>query len=653
MSGDRNLPVLRNVGLRYFSLYRNQRRLSVDVNRGVFCLAGANGLGKSTFLAAINFGFTGIVANSGRSFQNVDEYYAKSLPYSEKYFDGVIDEEDRDRAHVELSFSVGHRHYRIARNLFSPSALEILEITEGDGSVLPDGPLGPEERQRVYADEIARDCNVGSFEYFVFLQHFVMTFDERRDLLFWNDRTANSALYLAFGLDPQDVVRAEQLRSGINAADSNARNAQWQATLARRRLDKMQPGELADIEQIRGQHNALVEQFDTVRAEADRAERAAADARLALAEASSQHLSLRMKYDDMFSARLSGHPDPKYHPLIVRIVSDEYCEVCGTEGKQVAAAVKAALKSGSCPVCSSQVAQHGAGPAFEVLETLDRQLADAGDQTKTAQTRLQRLEAESKSLAQKASDAAEALAAFEEANTEAIARFDAVPESDAQQRRATEEEYRAATARRNDFRKRRDEFRAELEPIQQRLVTAYQDGEVEFVPTFRRLAKQFIGLDLDVHLETESDTFKLSLEVQGSRRRTTTSLSESQRFFLEIALRMTLLQHMANPESPGALYIDTPEGSLDIAYEARAGDMFASFIQDGANIVMTANINSSQLLLRLAAKCGAENMRLLRMTDWTPLSEVQAEEESLFIDAYGAIEKKLRGESATNDETHI
>lgn len=87
--------------------------------------------------------------------------------------------------------------------------------------------------------------------------------------------------------------------------------------------------------------------------------------------------------------------------------------------------------------------------------------------------------------------------------------------------------------------------------------------------------------------------------------------------------------------------IDTPEGSLDIAYEARAGDMFADFVSAGFNLVMTANINSSQLLIRLAERCGTGLMELARMTNWTPLTEVQAEEEDLFNKAYMRIEREL------------
>jgi hypothetical protein len=89
------------------------------------------------------------------------------------------------------------------------------------------------------------------------------------------------------------------------------------------------------------------------------------------------------------------------------------------------------------------------------------------------------------------------------------------------------------------------------------------------------------------------------------------------------------------------MFIDTPEGSLDIAYEKRAGDMLAMFATAGHQIIMTANLNSSKLLLQLAHECGRSRMRLCRMMDWAELSEVQQEEEALFDGAYKEIEKAM------------
>ena len=90
------------------------------------------------------------------------------------------------------------------------------------------------------------------------------------------------------------------------------------------------------------------------------------------------------------------------------------------------------------------------------------------------------------------------------------------------------------------------------------------------------------------------------------------------------------------------MYIDTPEGSLDIAYESRAGKMFADFVKTNHHLVMTANINASQLLIALAKECGENNMSLKRMLEWTDLSEVQKAGEELFEKAYKNIEKAMK-----------
>ena len=69
--------------------------------------------------------------------------------------------------------------------------------------------------------------------------------------------------------------------------------------------------------------------------------------------------------------------------------------------------------------------------------------------------------------------------------------------------------------------------------------------------------------------------------------------------------------------------------------------MFATFAGHGDQIIMTANVNTSQLLKRMAARCGHPGMKLVRMTEWTTLSDVQSEEEALFTEAFNAIEAAL------------
>ncbi len=192
----------------------------------------------------------------------------------------------------------------------------------------------------------------------------------------------------------------------------------------------------------------------------------------------------------------------------------------------------------------------------------------------------------------------------------------------------------------------RDEYHKEYLKLQRKLERSYVAVEQEFVPLFKKLANLFIGIDLDIRMDTSQSVVNsglfLTLEMKGAVRRSDYQFSESQKFFLDIALRMALSQYLSPAENSSTLFIDTPEGSLDIAYESRAGKMFAQYVNSNNKIIMTANINTSMMLINLAKECGEGRMTLHRMTTWAELSEVQLEESNLFNYAYNEIEKNMK-----------
>lgn len=59
-----------------------------------------------------------------------------------------------------------------------------------------------------------------------------------------------------------------------------------------------------------------------------------------------------------------------------------------------------------------------------------------------------------------------------------------------------------------------------------------------------------------------------------------------------------------------SMLIDTPEGSLDIAYETNAGSMFYEYIAANQKMIITANLNSSGLIQTLAGKTKFEKFVL-------------------------------------------
>lgn len=662
MTGNTGLhmPQLHRIELAHFSLYSQRRRIAASFGDGVFCLAGANGLGKSTFLAALSYGLTGVVPPEKPTFKSMAQYYSRCVAFSRDYFDGRITQRDRESAEIMLEFSVYGSRYIIRRNPFESDALRFLEVRDSTATiVIPNDEIRSDQaRHDLYRDRLVSDIGLSSFPQFVFLQHFLLTFDERRRTLFWDEDNAEKVLYLALGIDPELAEKADELRKTAEGADSLARNAQYDATTARTRLDDIQKAK-SEVSDDPSSTDAI-ERLETADAKlaavTNRLEAALAklsDARLAMAAASAAELKAREEYERQFNLRVAPHPAPRVHPLVVETLKSHTCPVCSTKGDQVAAKIQEDLDSLRCPLCASPVAPQSQADVAqghaEGLQKADRDLGNARDVLELSRQRVMRLERDVEIARESFDQAQREVRAAEgpDSSRRTTRPVDTRAGLEALESRV-QHTIDEALARKEQHLKKRSEALNGLRPLRKLLLKAFAEAELELVPLFRELATEFLGLPLDITLSpVGSERVRLLLTVKNERRRTGDQLSESQRYFLDIALRMALAIHMSAKGHPASLYIDTPEGSLDIAYESRAGAMFAAFAGRGHPLIMTANINTSQLLLRLAEECGTERMTLVRMTDWTNLSDVQAAEEHRIEDAYRAIEQALSSRAAT------
>jgi ABC-type cobalamin/Fe3+-siderophores transport system ATPase subunit len=648
---------LEQVRLENISLYNHRPIIDLEVADGVFCLAGANGLGKSTYLALVTFGLTGTVAPPTVKLQTLGTYYRDARAYADRYFAGRISERDRPSAEVTIGMRVGDVHYSVTRGFFEPLALRNLSVTDASGATLVEVPESTtdEERHQLYEGSLVEHMHIRTYAQYVFLQHFLFSFDERRHLLFWDASATEQVLYLALGLDPELARAADELRKAATGAGSLARNAQYQATTARRRLQQLtqQVTEQSAEADVIERYEELLRRREQTEAERGSTLAALSDAQIELATASAEHMRLRQDYEAAFARRMQPRSQPAQHPLIIQSLTAQRCAVCGTTGDQVISKIQHDLDANACPLCSSdqstRTQDSGRREGAEELARLDHSLVMASERLDNAQLQIQRL----------STDAQRQLAALQQV-TDELGRFERESEVAAvvasrqsqgditAQQRSIESAIEVALASKEEHLARRAELLDRIAPITAQLYQAYQAAETDFVPRFRDLAENFLGLPLQVQLEQGEGPARLILTVEATRRRESAQLSESQRFFIDIALRMALTQQMAEPDSPATLFIDTPEGALDIAYEARAGDLFAAYALAGHQIVMTANINTSQLLTRLARACGADHMQLVRMTEWAELTDVQLQEEQLFQNAYESIESALASGGATS-----
>jgi len=647
------LPKILWVGLCRFSLYAANPNAEFQCEDGVICIVGANGIGKSTLLSAINFCLTGIVPDPNRSFESMEEFYKYTRKFSASYFRGRIEVGDEDEAEITIRFNLDNYVYDVRRGMFEPEELRGLSIVNsktGEAIVDTEG-MTRRECQQSYINNFIQHSKVASFEEFVFLQHFVFTFDEQRRTLFFNPRVMDRVLYRAFGLEPDMAKRADLLWREIEQEDSRVRNRQWEATRLRKRLNEITrrssetSGAQEKFDNLVTYHKELSERFDSQNQEVLRLENKVKDLNLQLAESSMKESSLRDEYAVYFDRHFSFKPHFAQHPLIVNSLKDQVCGLCGNESARALETIQSKVQITKCPLCGSETsaATSKSGEA-DSLSKIDQDLNIMRKRISDILNSLGKLREELKIAHQNRDKTKFELDDFDRENTDTLDRLRLLLEKG--DSKASLEQYRQQLVvlekEKEEAYKNRETLKVKRLDLQKRLEQQYLDAEKEFVPKFADLAQRFLGMPLTVQLSADSGRdLQLIVSVRGTTRREQQNLSESQRFFLDIALRMALTQHMSDINAKGSMYIDTPEGSLDIAYEKRAGEMLAMFSEAGHQIIMTANLNSSQLLLQLAKRCGRQGLRLCRMTDWAELSEVQKEEELLFETAYNEIEKAL------------
>jgi DNA repair exonuclease SbcCD ATPase subunit len=654
ISGKYNFIQLKHVIIRNFSLYRKNGRINEineSINNGVFCLAGANGLGKTTFLNAINYGLTGIVLAPNKEPIEPSEIQKANKKYTKRYFVGKINESEKENSEIELLFYVKGKYFNLRRSFFESESLRSLEIfTKRNDNLkilIDTSDKSPKQLNEIYQKELAYTIGIEKFEYFVFLQLYIFTFDENRHMIFWDDRASSHALAIAFNTDIKDSEELISTQREIEKLDSYGRNYRWQAKQIEKKIKDLltKQKEYPDAANQQKEYDKINHEL----AEASKIyENIQIEYNTLLKNLSILHSEIMYKKQDrakLFSVYSEPISKLLQNPYITHSIEKKECFICGAKGDFIAESIENGLYKNRCPLCNTKIDKGQ-------LEEQERLIKAIESNDKEITSKTKKLDVLTKEIEWKKVQLEKAEYEFKRLNNSLNGLLELNPllydNSTGNQGidylievyRNEYEENKMLSKRSYDD---RDKLFPRLKALQDKIKIGYSEAESVFVPIFQKLAKSFIGLDLDIRLQREKNIQKLVLEVENSARTDSSQLSESQRFFLDIALRMSLAIYLSASNSPTSMLIDTPEGSLDITYENRVGRMFADFINKyHQNIIMTANINASQLLISLAELCGNDRMQFKRMLDWTDLTSVQKEGEALFEKIYLNIKNALK-----------
>jgi hypothetical protein len=160
-------------------------------------------------------------------------------------------------------------------------------------------------------------------------------------------------------------------------------------------------------------------------------------------------------------------------------------------------------------------------------------------------------------------------------------------------------------------------------------------------------ATEFLGLHCDLVESASSDNF-LNLHLFVPRfedvaRDTPEACSEAQRFFLDIAFRMALIDLSCRLSKHTSSFLcETPESALDLSYVDNVLRMFVRFAAQHHTILLTANVQrqgiAELLLVRMPVR--QRPKRLLNLFAVGRLSLVQQTNRRKIDTALRAILKR-------------
>lgn len=641
------LPKINRIVIENFSLYKQQHRIEMDVNDGVMCLVGANGLGKSTFISIVSYAMTGVVVQPNidfKSLNSISEFAKKAYGFADIFFEGRVDERDRMQAQVTVEFALGDYNYIITREFFSSADLLRFNRKDAEGcETVSDGKLLSDQ----YKDFFVQDSELSTFDQYIFIQTYVLTFDESKKLLFWDEDVMSRVMYLFFSINAESAQRADVLRKSIKRYESNMRNIQWEISKVEKRLGKIHSNgvvteqEMNDIEAACNEmdakqttRNEKAQQYEQKKAKRD-------EIKLQIDDNALRQNETKARYEQLFGTLYTSggvpvendvHIQSSLKQIIILLTENEAADI-SEQVENLRQTIIGVIKHKR--IENEQALLNELKRLDEVLS----QLKQKGEELNITYVRLTgELETDRAEIEQLTLQ----IEQFAKENESVLAKKSNIQQGQQAQREieALRLNIEQLRKEKDEAEKKRNECQEELKPLDESVKQQYSSMAETFIPSFQDYAKSFIGLDIDVELRNVSGMPSLVVNVNGSDRRLRYQLSESQQYFLDIALRFSLIENIQSNRA--FMLIDTPEGSLDIAYESRAGKMFADFVAKGYSVIMTANINSSQLLLKLAELCGEQRMRIERMTEWTVLSQVQQAEQEVIESAYDKIEEKLK-----------
>ena len=615
-----HLPVVERLRVVNYPLYPGSNKQGLDLifDKGVTVVAGINGIGKTTLLNLLLRMLVGPTSPSKAATRDMGLVSKRTLVNSRKF--GFF----QDRAGVALQPSAtATLTFRIAgKQVAITRRLKNLEITK----VLVSGRTIDTTDNAAFLADMAQLAGLANAYDFHMVVRYVQFFTEERLPLLWSP-TAQLELFKMLFVDEAIGQKLNKLYSEIQGVDTDYRNRTYQYN---QRKDKYELAraqnrvENVDLDDVRTKlaeatkelqgvthtyrtANELVTNLARQREEIDRK---IESLQLSL----DQEVHAFHQQDAAYIAQALPQLEDKFQMLMQGLGSNLGCFVCGKGGKREVAVISKRLRDQHCFVCNASLVQSTSNVvpiSVRALQKIEQKIEELRTE----------IHAHQKSLLTQSDEYTVALGNLRPLVTKRYELTMRIDQLNAQLPVATDDPQTPLLAELEAERWELDklaEKRAELGVKYKRQIDklTQEMGALEnnLGTRLQTYAEQFLHESVAVKFtrnhpfkvatgaaQVNLPTFRIAMtsstHLAPHDRSTATSVSESQKEFLDLAFRMTLLD-MVSYDGATMLVMETPEASLDSWFMDRAAQMIRKFSpEDGERLLLaTSNVNGTTMI---------------------------------------------------------
>lgn len=595
--------------------------LKLDIAAGCFLILGGNGLGKTTILQSIIYCIAGPLDTPIEP--------ERRQRWDSSYFRGRIDSES---AFVEVDFILGEQNISVRRG-FNNSLIRAVKI--GDEEWITD----PIKRQENYEYCVLDAGNYRTFDDFRYIIHKLIYLPEIRPNLAW-DKDAQTRIFMTLCSDIIDEKVFRDNRKRLKETDSRKRKLHWDLEIARKSLATIanynENEDIEDIEEDEEEQEFVAPQVPDVEELVEKLKNAAeirrwhqkeiSDLQKKLSAITLQSEKLNEKVSQLSESfileNISAIENKEVTLALHKLISLGLCPACGTKAPRLQIQAKKFIVD-SCPLCGERheiISSSDLSIVHSQLsEVLKKKNIIERDMLKCSEMLMQ-AEAEERQLQAKYDQYRLTVPIL------TLSNCDTLPGK----KEELQYEFERINNLHNEFVLRCIEMTSELEGEYNRFHQDAGNRIQRLSELYQTYASSFLGKECSLEqVEADDRLLDLSLFVpkfDDKERNRSSECSEAQRFFLDIAFRMSII-HLASEQTNSAVSFicETPENALDMSYIDNVASMFHSFSKDGRSIILTANLQPGSVAKPILENVSPheKEKHYVNMLEYGKLSEVQ------------------------------